>query len=1099
MRGSMVVALALCACSRELTLPGDGAPPLAIVPAFASVAPREKLTLQAQGGQPPYRFAFAEGGSLSGVGAALDSAGNYQAGRGGSAQDVLQVTDGAGSVRQARIAVGPRLSANPVFASTSPGGFVPVTVTGGKPPYTFSIDHSDNVQLERAEDGAVLVFGSDGDYLSKLTIGDQTGDADAATGVFIQVTSALRLLAPGADQLAPFGTLDFIATGGHPPYTFCLKEQTPQAGACSSGLAAINVTTGHFEAGDAAVIVTVTDSAIPLKQSASLPVALLPGLAAHLETSDLHPGVPLHVLASGGKPPYVFGFSAKGNRSQGTIDAVTGLYTPGLNYGANDIIEVRDATHVREPPRNALATVIAPPVGALLLPAAPGDRCFAADLNGDGVDDVVIATTRRLGAFAPTLQLDLSQPGGLFRVVSGGASPTLADLLHTDLNGDSREDLVLLDGGQLQYLLANSDGTLAPPVTGYVRAAGSSGPADTLAGAWDANGARFASFAYEKAGLCGPGKQGVVLSAWNTPSAANPGGGPTPAGCVLTLTQAPIALFAGDFNGDGLADLTWIEAADPSTLKFLMSPLPALPGTPAAAPTFAVPLGADVAFPASGDPVSQRAAAVDLNADGKDDLLLAVVRSGEAGVVEVLGAAGVAPQAGGFYDPFPSGIQGSLAGFTLVRGAAGELTFTAWDGIDGLLVSFAPDFTPRPQPPDPNAAVACAAAPDANGDGIPDLLTTNPFLKQNKLLWGEGDGRYGVRSHFKIGIPANSADVDGDGVEDMLMGTPAPAVRVAWGGAHQIAYGPETVLPFPAQSLVPGRFHGPGSPVDLLIQSSEFSLYLADGAPDGTFGVPQLLREGADPAPQVDLFDVADLGGAAKGPDLLIFYRSPAPAFEAWVRESDLDPTQVQRFSLPPLTGYPECDFVAVDLDGDGLTDVAVACRPSGTHDLRFLISRASRPGGVLQFSAWVPAAASVTGATSVEWQAVGADVRRAVFAVTAISAASTTAAYSIGLGGGGAPAAVRSAVASRAAFGSYALDTMDGDAVKDLLFLENRRLQLFHGDGTGGFVAPRLFSAPQGRVFTLNLTGGQSDAIVLLDSEEEVVVLQNDGQGGLP
>src|SRR5258706_3698598 len=102
-----IVALASASCSRGFELPS--AAPLAVSPSFASVAPREKLALVASGGAGGYRFAFAQGGKLSGDDAAVDATGDYQAGARGSAQDLLDVVDAAGAPGQARGTVTQRL------------------------------------------------------------------------------------------------------------------------------------------------------------------------------------------------------------------------------------------------------------------------------------------------------------------------------------------------------------------------------------------------------------------------------------------------------------------------------------------------------------------------------------------------------------------------------------------------------------------------------------------------------------------------------------------------------------------------------------------------------------------------------------------------------------------------------------------------------------------------------------------------------------------------------------------------------------------------------------------------------------------------------
>jgi hypothetical protein len=130
MRLQWLALLMLLACSRELDVPTNA--PLAIAPAFASVAPREGLTLTASGGTQGYKFAFAKGGKLSGGNASIDATtGAYQSGAQGSAQDIVQVTDSSGAVAEARITVGQRLFISPSATLVAPGGKVHFSATGG--------------------------------------------------------------------------------------------------------------------------------------------------------------------------------------------------------------------------------------------------------------------------------------------------------------------------------------------------------------------------------------------------------------------------------------------------------------------------------------------------------------------------------------------------------------------------------------------------------------------------------------------------------------------------------------------------------------------------------------------------------------------------------------------------------------------------------------------------------------------------------------------------------------------------------------------------------------------------------------------------------
>jgi hypothetical protein len=567
MRAPACAAL-VCAlgCARVLDLPS--ASPLAISPAFASVAPREKLALAATGGAGGYRFAFAQAGRLSGADATIDAAGAYQAGAVGSAQDVVSVTDAAGVVREARISVTQRLAIAPLQASIAPGGHVPFSATGGKPPYSFSLESSAG---DASIDPAGRLFaGTAGDVSLAVAVRDATLDAAASSRGDVAVTSALRLFAPGKDSLAPYGVIELIATGGQQPYAYSMTGD-------SGG--SVDAQSGRYQAGPGggADMATVTDA---FAQTASQALQPGPPLSARLESADIHPGQVVRVLASGGKPPYSFRLAPRGNHSLATVDAITGDYLPGGNFAAVDTIEVRDST----PGQLAVAPVTTPPVGALRIPQCRGMRTLAADLNGDKRKDIVC-----LDQFRNTVSGWILDPETGPRVSSTSFRFNPIQVAAADLDGNNTDDLVVLTSNELWFIRTNVDGSLGESIFGAIR------PSTTIPSSLLASQPGSASFFYveENGPPCGAGQAGIARLDWSRVTLSVTG-----AVCVVTLGPPPfpiMGLVAADFDGDGQTDLAWVAAADPGTLHFRYGPSFAALGTDADA--FALGPGLFLASP----------------------------------------------------------------------------------------------------------------------------------------------------------------------------------------------------------------------------------------------------------------------------------------------------------------------------------------------------------------------------------------------------------------------------------------------------------------------------------------------------------------------
>ncbi len=472
---ALLVAVSAAACSRDMAVPPPpSAERLGILPVFQSAAPRQPVQFVGAGGAGGYTFAFAQGGQLSGADAAIDPDGLYTAGSTGSAQDVIEVTDSAGTKATATVSVGQRLAVTPSFTGTSPGGRITFDASGGKTPYAFGFvqnTSSGNITLDGHYEA-----GSIGDVVDTLLVTDVYG---ATANAAVQVGSALQLYRSETRPVAPHESVTFIAFGGQPPYAFSIA-------AGSSRTPTIDATSGVYTAGDRSDpdpdgivtdVVRVTDSAA-IPQVATIVVPVGARLALTLNAVDIHPGQTAQLLASGGKPPYTFGFAARvppandvlrqnggngGNRSHGTVNAFTGDYVPGFSPGAVDWFQVTDATGAPAALREG------PPVGGVPFAIGHGvRRCVVGDFNGDRSQDVAfqmnsdqisrVVTAESIDTAEPFLQSYFVQQDALAASVVADVSRTGRDWILA-FGGDRRCDSDCYSSDMFAYV---------PDLAGYL-------------------------------------------------------------------------------------------------------------------------------------------------------------------------------------------------------------------------------------------------------------------------------------------------------------------------------------------------------------------------------------------------------------------------------------------------------------------------------------------------------------------------------------------------------------------------------------------------------------------------------------------------------
>jgi FG-GAP-like repeat/FG-GAP repeat len=248
----------------------------------------------------------------------------------------------------------------------------------------------------------------------------------------------------------------------------------------------------------------------------------------------------------------------------GTIppfDSYSSLVAADLNGdGLLDVIVVY--THISGPPPHPGFVAVYLQNGANpghFLPAstyAVGNdpvSVAVADLDGDGRPDVVTANAilSANGAGNSTVSVllqDATHPGHYLSAVNYTTDPDPVSVVIGDLNGDGKPDLAVADSGGISVLLQDSAGKFLPKMT-----VATGGPCSSVA-IVDLDGDGIPDL------LATDAASALVLL-------QNPGdGGSFQAPTRYAAGQQPLYAVAGDLNGDGRPDIAVANIGTPSDL-----------------------------------------------------------------------------------------------------------------------------------------------------------------------------------------------------------------------------------------------------------------------------------------------------------------------------------------------------------------------------------------------------------------------------------------------------------------------------------------------------------------------------------------------------
>ncbi|MFJ8043970.1 FG-GAP-like repeat-containing protein [Kitasatospora sp. NPDC096147] len=239
------------------------------------------------------------------------------------------------------------------------------------------------------------------------------------------------------------------------------------------------------------------------------------------------------------------------------------------------------------------------------------------------------------------------------------------------------------------------------------------------------------------------------------------------------------------------------------------------------------------------------------------------------------------------------------------------------------------------------------AVADFDGDGTPDLATSNANTDNVSVVLGHGDGTFGPAVQVALGATnpqgIAAADLDGDGDQDLVTANSTSGTLSVLPGDGAGGFGPASGVP--AGVALPSRvlladLNADGRPDAVVVAPGvPGSVAVLPGTGSGGFGPASVLSAGTNPSAGA----VADLNGDGHA-DLVL---ASADSNEVVVLEGD----GTGAFGTPlvfGLAGGRNPQAVAVgDLDADGRPDLATAnsnSSPAFVNDASVLFNRTNRP-----------------------------------------------------------------------------------------------------------------------------------------------------------
>ncbi|MEV6580416.1 FG-GAP-like repeat-containing protein [Streptomyces sp. NPDC051582] len=240
------------------------------------------------------------------------------------------------------------------------------------------------------------------------------------------------------------------------------------------------------------------------------------------------------------------------------------------------------------------------------------------------------------------------------------------------------------------------------------------------------------------------------------------------------------------------------------------------------------------------------------------------------------------------------------------------------------------------------------AVGDFDGDGTPDLATSNANTNNVSVVIGDGDGTFGAATQFALGGGAGpqgiaAADLGGDGHLDLITSNSSTGTLSVLSGDGHGGFGAASSVS--AGVALPSKLrladvNADGRPDAVIVAPGtpgRVAVLLGDGT--GGFGTASVLSAGKN----LSSASVSDLNGDGHA-DLLV---SSTVSNEVVVLEGDGTGAFAGPLAFGLGAGSNPQATAAADLDGDGRPDVVTANSNSSAtfvNDASVLLNTTNRP-----------------------------------------------------------------------------------------------------------------------------------------------------------
>lgn len=596
-----------------------------------------------------------------------------------------------------------------------------------------------------------------------------------------------------------------------------------------------------------------------------------------------------------------------------------------------------------------------------------------ADLNGDGLPDVVVAnfTSDDVSILLNTTPPGASTPSfATQQTFAAGSTPQ--SVAVADVNGDGKPDLIIADSKDQQVsVLLNTTTTGASTLTFAARQSFSTPPTPPN---------RNAPVCVVMADVNGDGRPDIVASNEDSNNVSVLLNTTTPGASTASFAaqqsfatgSAAAAVAVADVNGDGKPDLVVANSSDNDVSVLLNTTAPG-----ASMPSFA----AQQTFAVGSFPL--KVAAADVNGDGKPDVIVMNEDSSDVSVLLNTTVPGASAPSFAAQQTFAAGSVPVAMTAADVNGDGKPDVVFANDVFGNPFIGVLLNTTaPGANTPSFTAAQTFAAGSfpssmtsvDLNGDGKPDLAVTNTIDGDVSAFMNTTSSpstAFGGNSFApQQSITANqqpgpllTADLNGDGKPDLAMTAFTGTAGFAEVMINSTTPGSSTAT-FATPADFPLTTNGSPSAIAVsdingdgkrdLIAADLFNntlLVLLNNTNPGSTSPAFLARQAFTVGTRPDGVVAVDVNGDGK-PDLASA-NSGSDNISVMLNTTVTGATTVT-FASPQAfsTGSGPSSIVSADVNGDGKPDLVVSNATNFDNTVSVLLNTTATGAGTPSFAA---------------------------------------------------------------------------------------------------------------------------------------------------